>query len=123
MIRVLFVDDDAISLKLLEKTSLLLGYEASTCLSPRQAILLAGENQPDVIVVDMNMHEMNGVALIRALRNQATTRHIPILVLSATETALGQPSSLSAGANGYLSKPVDFDELSAAIDRVLAARN
>ncbi|GAP15572.1 response regulator containing CheY-like receiver, AAA-type ATPase, and DNA-binding domains [Longilinea arvoryzae] len=120
MTLVLYVDDDAMSLKLLEKTSLLLGYEVLICPSPKRSIALACEKQPNVIVVDMNMHEMDGVTLIRALRNQADTRHIPVLVLSATETAVGQPSSMAAGANGYLSKPVDFDELSQAIDRVLA---
>ncbi len=118
MTLVLYVDDDAMSLKLLEKTSQLLGYEVLTCSSPKCAIPLASEKQPDVLVVDMNMHEMNGVALIRALRSQATTRHIPILVLSATEIALGQPSAVAAGANGYLSKPVDFDELKEAVERV-----
>lgn len=122
MTLILFVDDDPLALHLMEKTSQLLGYQSLTCDSPIQAVSLAAEEQPDVIVVDINMHEMNGVALIRALRNQKVTRRIPIIVLSATDADQGISPSTAAGANGYLSKPVDFDELSAAIDRVLLAQ-
>lgn len=122
MTLILFVDDDLLALHLMEKASQLLGYRPLTCDSPIQAVSLAAEEQPDVIVVDMNMHEMSGVALIRALRNQKATSRIPIIVLSATDADQGISPSTAAGANGYLSKPVDFDELSAAIDRVLMAQ-
>lgn len=122
MTLILFVDDDLLALHLMEKASQLLGYQPLTCDSPIQAVSLAAEEQPDVIVVDMNMHEMSGVSLIRALRNQKATSRIPIIVLSATDADQGISPSTAAGANGYLSKPVDFDDLSAAIDRVLMAQ-
>lgn len=122
MTLILFVDDDPMALHLMEKASQLLGYRPLICESPIQAVSKAAEEQPDVIVVDFNMHEMSGVALIRALRNQKTTSRIPIIVLSATDADQGISPSTAAGANGYLSKPVDFDDLSAAIDRVLMAQ-
>jgi CheY-like chemotaxis protein len=122
MTLILFVDDDPMALHLMEKASQLLGYQPLTCDSPIQAVSKAAEEQPDVIVVDFNMHEMSGVALIRALRNQKTTSRIPIIVLSATDADQGISPSTAAGANGYLSKPVDFDDLRAAIDRVLMAQ-
>jgi len=122
MTLILFVDDDLLALHLMEKASQLLGYQPLTCDSPIQAVSLAAEEQPDVIVVDMNMHEMSGVSLIRALRNQKATSRIPIIVLSATDADQGISPSTAAGANGYLSKPVDFDDLSATIDRVLMAQ-
>lgn len=122
MTLIFFVDDDPMALHLMEKASQLLGYQPLTCDSPILAISRAAEEQPDVIVVDFNMHEMNGVALIRALRNQKATSRIPIIVLSATDADQGISPSTAAGANGYLSKPVDFDELSATIDRVLMAQ-
>lgn len=122
MTLILFVDDDLLALHLMEKASQLLGYQPLTCDSPILAVSRAAEEQPDVIVVDMNMHEMSGVSLIRALRNQKATSRIPIIVLSATDADQGISPSTAAGANGYLSKPVDFDELSATIDRVLMAQ-
>ena len=122
MTLILFVDDDPMALHLMEKASQLLGYQPLTCDSPILAVSRAAEEQPDVIVVDMNMHEMSGVSLIRALRNQKATSRIPIIVLSATDADQGISPSTAAGANGYLSKPVDFDELSATIDRVLMAQ-
>ncbi|TLM99806.1 response regulator [bacterium] len=118
---VLYVDDDTMSLNLMEKVSKLLGYQALTCSSPTLAITMAQERQPDVIVADLNMHEMDGVALIRAIRNQLTTRHIPIIVLSATDADSGRRRSSAAGANDYITKPVAIDTLSDAIDRVLLA--
>ena len=122
MTLILFVDDDPMALHLMEKASQLLGYRPLICESPIRAISKAAEEQPDVIVVDFNMHEMSGVALIRALRNQKATSRIPIIVLSATDADQGISPSTAAGANSYLSKPVDFDDLSAAIDRVLMAQ-
>ena len=122
MTLIFFVDDDPMALHLMEKASQLLGYQPLTCDSPILAVSRAAEEQPDVIVVDMNMHEMSGVSLIRALRNQKATSRIPIIVLSATDADQGISPSTAAGANGYLSKPVDFDDLSAAIDRVLMAQ-
>jgi CheY-like chemotaxis protein len=123
MTQVLFVDDDLMSLQLMAKASLLLGYQALTCASPLNAVEMAREMHPDVIVVDMNMHEMDGIALIRAIRLDLVTQDIPIIVLTATDIEQGLPPTHAAGANGYLSKPVDFDELSAAIDRVQMVRN
>lgn len=123
MTQVLFVDDDLMSLQLMAKASLLLGYQALTCASPLHAVDMSREMHPDVIVVDMNMHEMDGITLIRAIRSDAVTQHIPIIVLSATDIEQGLPPTNAAGANDYLSKPVDFDELSAAIDRVQMVRN
>lgn len=118
MTLVLFVDDDTMSLTLMEKASWLLGFQALTCASPTRAIAMASEKQPDVIVVDINMREMEGIDLIRTIRDRHETRHIPIIVLSAADSDQGLSSSNAAGANGYLSKPVDFDELSAAIEHV-----
>jgi DNA-binding response OmpR family regulator len=122
MTLVLFVDDDTMALQLMEKASLLLGYQALTSVSPTRALKIAADKQPDVIVVDLNMHEMDGVTLIQALRNQESTCRIPVIVLSATDASQYVAPSSTAGANGYLTKPVDFDELSAAIDRVLSVQ-
>ncbi|TLN02062.1 response regulator, partial [bacterium] len=122
MTLVLFVDDDTMALQLMEKASLLLGYQALTSVSPTRALKIAADKQPDVIVVDLNMHEMDGVTLIQALRNQESTSRIPVIVLSATDASQFAVPSSAAGANSYLTKPVDFDELSAAIDRVLSVQ-
>lgn len=122
MTLVLFVDDDTMALQLMEKASLLLGYQALTSASPTRALKIAADKQPDVIVVDLNMHEMDGVSLIQALRNQESTSRIPVIVLSATDASQFADPSSAAGANSYLTKPVDFDELSAAIDRVLSVQ-
>lgn len=122
MTLVLFVDDDTMALQLMEKASLLLGYQALTSASPKRALKIAADKQPDVIVVDLNMHEMDGVTLIQALRNQESTSRIPVIVLSATDASQFAVPSSAAGANSYLTKPVDFDELSAAIDRVLSVQ-
>lgn len=119
MTLVLFVDDDSMALQLMEKASMLLGYQALTSASPKRAIKIAAEKQPDAIVVDLNMHEMDGVTLIQALREQESTCSIPVIVLSATDASQFASPSSQAGANAYLTKPVDFDELNAAIQRVV----
>ena len=114
---ILFVDDDSVSLHLMTKAVAMLGHEVVCEPSPRRALLQAAENRPTLILVDLNMMEMSGIEFTRAIRKQAATRNIPILIYSASQDQEDKDLAAAAGANGYLHKPLNLGDLSQAIEK------
>ncbi len=76
------------------------------------------QEQPDCIVIDVRMPELNGYQLVQALRGDEETAHIPLIILSALVTERDQWVGLAVGVDRYLTKPVDGMELIATITEV-----
>jgi CheY-like chemotaxis protein len=82
----------------------------------RQGIDLAREHRPALILLDLHLPDMDGVDVLRAIRADASLGQTPVVVLSA-EAEPSLPAEMqAAGAQGYLLKPLDFNEFFAAID-------
>lgn len=115
--RVLVVDDDV---PLLDSLRLALGrrgFEVMTAEDSGEAVQYVQErNPPDLVVLDVMMPGMNGITLAKLLRTQTAA---PILMLSARDAVADKVEGLSAGADDYLPKPFDLDEL---VARLLALR-
>ena len=82
---------------------------------------LAEEESVDLILLDVNMPQMNGLDLLRRLRQDPSHRDIPVLLISTTGSAASVERGLGAGADGFLAKPFQADELNRAIEGVLSA--
>lgn len=111
MARILFVDDDAITLKMLCRIAELEGHEPLTAGSGAQALVTAAEEQPDLIVLDMNMEDMDGMAALAGLRGQTATAEIPVVFLTAGSELDAAEQAQAAGAQAYLNKPINMDAL------------
>jgi len=109
--RILIVDDVAANLRLLEARLSAEYYQVATAQDGHDAIRLARTWQPDLILLDVMMPEMDGFETCRALKRDGLTRHIPVVMV----TSLGQNEErvrgLEAGADDFLTKPVDFTTL------------
>ncbi len=109
--RILIVDDVAANLRLLEARLSAEYYQVATAQDGHDAIRLAKTWQPDLILLDVMMPEMDGFQTCRALKHDGITRHIPVVMV----TSLGQNEErvrgLEAGADDFLTKPVDFTTL------------
>jgi two-component system, cell cycle response regulator len=109
--RILIVDDVAANLRLLEARLSAEYYQVATAQDGHDAIRLARTWQPDLILLDVMMPEMDGFETCRALKRDGATRHIPVVMV----TSLGQNEErvrgLEAGADDFLTKPVDFTTL------------
>lgn len=116
--RVLLVDDEQrilsfVGLKL--KTS---GYEVITASTGQEALTLAESRQPDIMVLDIVMPEMNGFEVLERLRAYSD---LPVIVFSG-ETSSGD-KALSLGADDFVAKPFDPDELEGRIRAILDRRD
>ncbi len=108
MARILFVDDDPITLEILGKAAQILGHIPTLVNEARPAIDIAAATQPDLIMMDMMMPDMDGLDVLACLRAQPATRLIPVVILSAGATPDDARLVLNAGAQEYLTKPVSL---------------
>ena len=116
MARILFVDDDPHTLETLDKSAQLFGHQAIIAKSGEEALKLAVAQSPDLIMTDMMLPDMDGLALLDQLRQNDATVSIPVVVLSASaEMDIAQLSE-QAGADSFLSKPVRLQTLQNVIE-------
>jgi two-component system response regulator MprA len=117
---VLLVDDDARILRMLERTLAAEGYDVSVAPDGGTALARIERSLPDLIVLDVKMPGLDGLAVTRRLR--AKRLPVPILLLTARDAVAERVAGLDAGADDYLVKPFDIAELTARV-RALLRRN
>lgn len=104
---ILVVDDSKTVLFSCEKMLKRLGFNCLTALSAKEGIEIARDMDPDLILMDVVMPEMNGFQATRTLRKMPETRHIPIIIMSSNKMQTEQLWSKRQGANGFLPKPLN----------------
>lgn len=115
--KILIVDDDS---NFREVTKLALassGYEISEADSGREALNLARQLRPDLILLDILMPGLDGYQTCRQLKTNPATSHIPVIVLTALGDPAAQYKSKQAGADDYVAKPVTAQELHERVQR------
>ncbi|MGR6533402.1 PleD family two-component system response regulator [Brevundimonas sp. RM1] len=105
--RILVVDDVEANVRLLEAKLTLEYYDVLTCHDGATAIALADAEQPDLILLDVMMPGMDGFETCRRIKAAADTRHIPVVLVTALDGRHDRIKGLEAGADDFLSKPLD----------------
>ena len=117
MAKILFIDDDTHTLTLMEQIARILGHEAYLCPAAKNAVNMALEIIPDLIVIDINMQEISGFEVVKCLRNVDLTKQTPIIFLSASEPDFETAKAIAVGANGFLPKPLTIRDLENIVAR------
>jgi two-component system cell cycle response regulator len=115
MARILFVDDDQMTLDTYKTIMGYFGHESLLAIAGKLAIEMAINEQPDIIIIDMNMPDMHGFDVLRRLKKLPETSHIPAVMVSASPDAVAD-GAYAAGAQAYRGKPVRPDDLLELID-------
>ena len=115
--RVLIVEDNEKNMKLVRDILEAVGYSPLEATSGEQALVLAAENAPALVLMDIQLPDMDGSAALQRLRSDERTTGIPVLALTAQAMQGDRERFLAAGFDGYLSKPIDVDELIATVQR------
>jgi two-component system, cell cycle response regulator DivK len=113
--RVLIVEDNEKNMKLVRDVLQAMGYSPLEASSGEQGLMLAAENAPALVLMDIQLPDLDGSEALRRLRADERTARIPVLALTAQAMQGDRERFLAAGFDGYLSKPVDVDELIAAV--------
>ncbi|SFY36533.1 response regulator transcription factor [Streptomyces atratus] len=115
--RILIVDDEPAVREALQRSLAFEGYDTEVAVDGLDALARAESYAPDLIVLDIQMPRMDGLTAARRLRSTGTTT--PILMLTARDTVGDRVTGLDAGADDYLVKPFELDELFARIRALL----
>lgn len=117
--RILVVDDDPDILQFVQINLELDGFRVETAPGGRQALERASENPPDLMLLDIMMPEIDGLTVLRRMRSNPTTGSVPVIILSARSLAEDRVKGLDLGADDYITKPFDLEELVARVRTVL----
>jgi twitching motility two-component system response regulator PilH len=108
---ILIVEDNQIDRSRLEKLLSDAGYLVSTAENGAQALSAAKRSKPDAILMDVNMPEMDGFAATRALRGDADTKDIPVVLVTAKDQKADKAWGQMLGAKGYVTKPFTDEQM------------
>ena len=116
---ILVVDDQPISIKL---TRLILegeGYRVLVAANATEALQIIQNSKPDLILMDIHLPSLDGLALTKLLRSDEESRHIKIVAISAYASTEDDKRITAAGCDGFIAKPIDTRTLAAAIREYL----
>ena len=121
--RVLLVEDEPDTLEMLAAHFQARGFETLNCNSAAAALLVADRKSFDVVVSDIAMPTMDGLQLIKSLREKNGLQQVPAIALTGYASQKDIAAAIAAGFDLHLPKPIDPNELAAAIERLVASRN
>jgi two-component system, cell cycle response regulator DivK len=122
MAKILIVEDNPANMRLASLLLCKAGHTVLSAVDAETGITLARAEQPDLILMDIQLPGMDGLAATRHLKHDAATSAIPVIALTAMAMIEDQEKTRNAGCDAYISKPLRYQELYATIDALLASR-
>lgn len=110
-----FEDNRFMMRRLLEMS----GYRVLEAVNGEEAVEMAFRERPGLILMDLSLPQLDGLAATRRIRLHPELRDVPIVAVSAHDTADFHADALAAGCNDYVTKPIDFDQLESLLQRLL----
>jgi two-component system OmpR family response regulator len=118
---IVIVEDEPDTAEMFAEMMRLSGYQVLKSYGGSPAIALIAEKKPDAVVLDIMMPDLSGLDVLGFIRRQPNLAHIPVIVVSARSMPADVKYGLDAGASIYLTKPVAFLDLKAAVENAIRA--
>ena len=122
MPKILLVEDNEMNRDMLSRRLQRKGYSVVTADDGEKGLLLARSETPDLILMDISLPVMSGWEVTRLLKANESTRHIPIIALTAHAWVTDREKAIEAGCDDYDTKPVEFGRLSEKMENLLTVR-
>lgn len=120
--RILVAEDNADNIDLTTRFLKRRGHEVMTATTGAEAVHMTMSERPDVVLMDVQLPELSGFDATRRIRSDAPIARTPIIAVTAHAMEGDRTRCLEAGCDGYVSKPIDYDELAALIESLAARR-
>jgi len=117
---ILVVDDSADNVAMISLDLQLQGYRVVTASNGEDAITVATQMLPNLILMDINLPNLDGLGATRRIREHDALREVPVVAITAFGTEGFQRAAYDAGVAGYLTKPIDLDRMHQLIARLLS---
>jgi len=121
--KVLIVEDNALNMRLFSDLLEASGYETLQCTDGEKATALAVDEQPDLIIMDIQLPDVSGLDLTRWLKDDERTSAIPVLAVTAFAMRTDEILVREAGCEGYLSKPIQVRSFLKTVDDLMPKGN
>jgi two-component system, cell cycle response regulator DivK len=122
MTSILIVEDNEMNRDMLSRRLERHGYSVVTAQDGRQGYAMASTEDPDLILMDVGLPEMDGWEATRLLKSNSRTSHIPIIALTAHAMVSDREKAFESGCDDYDTKPVEFTRLREKIDNLLVVK-
>ena len=119
MPRILYIEDNRDNRNLVRRILLSEGIEMSEAASAEEGIALAESDPPDLILMDINMPNLDGLTATGMIRNNERLRGVPVVALTANAMRGDKEKALAAGCDGYIQKPIDVDRFPTEVLRFI----
>jgi two-component system sensor histidine kinase/response regulator len=119
---VLVVDDESQNVMLLQDLLEARGYQVLTASDGQNGLVLAGEHNPDVVLLDVMMPRLSGFDVCRRLKAEPSTAMIPVLLVTALDAREDRLAGIGAGASDFISKPIDSADLMLRVKNAVATK-
>ena len=120
---ILLVEDFEDSRLMMKRLLELCGYRVVEAVDGRQAVSMAQKALPDLIIMDLSLPEMDGLAAARRIRRLDGLGRVPVIALTAFDSEDYYEAALAAGCAAFLTKPVEVDQIESLIRQLLAERD
>jgi len=120
--RVLVVEDDLMNMRLAQHILEVEGHTVLKAATAHEALAQVESTLPDLILMDVQLPDMDGMTVVRILRENAITRDIIILALTACAMKGDRERMLRMGCDGYISKPIDIQDFINTVRRFLSSK-
>jgi CheY-like chemotaxis protein len=117
---ILVVDDSADNVAVISLDLQTQGYRVVTASNGEDAVAVATQTLPNLILMDINLPTLDGLGATRRIRETEALREVPIVAITAFGTEGFQRAAYDAGVSGYLTKPLDFDRMHLLIARLIS---
>jgi CheY-like chemotaxis protein len=116
---ILIIEDNELDADMLSRRLLRKGYEVIVAPDGAAGISMANEQKPDLVIMDMGLPVLDGWEATRRLKGSPSTADIPVVALTAHAMAEDRARGLEAGCDSYETKPLEFDRLLSAMERLI----
>jgi len=117
---IMIVEDYDDTRLLLKEAMELLGYSVLEACNGQEAVEIADRERPDLILMDLDLPILDGIAATQKIRQQEHMGHVPIVAVTAFPLAYSHVKAFAKGCNEYMSKPIDISELARLVNRYLS---
>ncbi len=121
-VKVLYIEDNFDNMILVKRVLEIEGYEVIGAETGQEGLARAVENQPDIVITDINLPDIDGYEITDTLKRNGKTAHIPVIAMTANVMKKDRENVFEAGCDGYISKPIDVDDLPGQIENFLRGK-
>jgi two-component system cell cycle response regulator DivK len=118
-VKVLYIEDNADNMVLVQRVLKVEGYEVIEARNGHDGLAMAVNILPDIIITDINLPDIDGYEITHRLKTNTITAHIPVIAMTANVMKKDRENVMQAGCDGFISKPIDIDDLPIQIEHFL----